>query len=115
MLKGLTGHRRKNKNLLLKTGDPITQVHLHCVFVKVIQKMWLLNPIALRNAKIVYNFGLSECNSVKTGDPLIEVTTQPGLTVFCLYLHRRQAFLPRLFYIYDGASLSCLMFYKSVS
>ena len=24
-----------------------------------------LNPIALRNAKIVYNFGLSECNSVK--------------------------------------------------
>ena len=26
----------------------------------------LLNPIALRKAKIVYNFGLSECNRVKT-------------------------------------------------
>ena len=24
-----------------------------------------LNPIALRKAKIVYNFGLSECNRVK--------------------------------------------------
>ena len=25
----------------------------------------LLNPIALRKAKIAYNFGLSECNRVK--------------------------------------------------
>ena len=25
-----------------------------------------LNPTALRKAKIVYNFGLSECNSVRT-------------------------------------------------
>ena len=25
----------------------------------------LLNPIALRKAKIVYNFGFSECNRVK--------------------------------------------------
>ena len=25
----------------------------------------MLNPIALRKAKIVYNFGLSECNRVK--------------------------------------------------
>ena len=25
----------------------------------------LLNPIALKKAKIVYNFGLSECNKVK--------------------------------------------------
>ena len=25
----------------------------------------LLNPVALRKAKIVYNFGLSECNRVK--------------------------------------------------
>ena len=24
-----------------------------------------VNPISLRNAKIVYNFGLSECNRVK--------------------------------------------------
>ena len=27
--------------------------------------MTCLNPIALRKAKIVYNFGLSECNRVK--------------------------------------------------
>ena len=27
--------------------------------------MLTLNPIALRKAKIVYNFGLSECNRVK--------------------------------------------------
>ena len=26
----------------------------------------LLNPIALRKAKIMYNFGLSECSRVKT-------------------------------------------------
>ena len=25
---------------------------------------WLFNPIALRKAKTVYNFGLSECNRV---------------------------------------------------
>ena len=30
----------------------------------------LFNPIALRNAKIVYNFGLSECNKVKVLDTL---------------------------------------------
>ena len=29
-----------------------------------------LNPIALRKAKIVYNFGLSECNRVKEFAPL---------------------------------------------
>ena len=27
--------------------------------------MFVLNPIGLRKAKIVYNFGLSECNMVK--------------------------------------------------
>ena len=26
----------------------------------------MFNPIALRKAKIVYNFGLSECNRVNT-------------------------------------------------
>ena len=26
---------------------------------------WLFNPVALRKAKIAYNFGLSECNRVK--------------------------------------------------
>ena len=33
------------------------------VYKKVSYK--LLNPIALRKAKIVFNFGLSECNRVK--------------------------------------------------
>ena len=28
----------------------------------------IFNPIALRKAKIVYNFGLSECNRVKFND-----------------------------------------------
>ena len=31
-----------------------------------------INPIALRNTKIVYNFGLSECNRVKGGDCRID-------------------------------------------
>ena len=29
----------------------------------------LFNPIALRKAKIVYNFGLSECSRVKSNNP----------------------------------------------
>ena len=32
------------------------------------QELILINPIALRKTKIVYNFGLSECNRVKKGD-----------------------------------------------
>ena len=31
------------------------------------------NPIALRKAKIVYNFGLSECNRVKHQQPSIKI------------------------------------------
>ena len=37
-------------------------------FNGLIQISWVIfNPIALRKAKIVYNFGLSECNRVKMG------------------------------------------------
>ena len=43
----------KDKKWLLKTGDPLIQVHLHCILIQWTQKRWLL----------------------KTGDPLIEVTT----------------------------------------
>ena len=32
------------------------------------------NPIALRKAKIVYNFGLSECKRVKTKMEILQVT-----------------------------------------
>ena len=35
------------------------------LFPEIISLSMHLNPIALRKAKIVYNFGLSECNRVK--------------------------------------------------
>ena len=37
-----------------------------------------LNPIALRKAKIVYNFGLSECNRVNYLDLDLTVSLSPG-------------------------------------
>ena len=37
-------------------GEATTHIHYTNVFI---------NPIALRKAKIAYNFGLSECNRVK--------------------------------------------------
>ena len=49
----LRGHPRKNNYWLLKTGDPLIQVHLHCLLVQGTKEMLLL----------------------KTGDLLIEVTT----------------------------------------
>ena len=49
----LRGHPREARNWLLKTGDPLIQAHLHCIWLQGNQKMWLLNA----------------------GDPLIEVTT----------------------------------------
>ena len=39
--------------------------------------LWRLNPIALRKAKIVYNFGLSECNRVKKSYPRIITNLTP--------------------------------------
>ena len=56
----LRGHPEEDKNWLLKTGDPLIQIHLHYILVRGNQKIWLL----------------------KTGDPLIEVTTWAGLTVY---------------------------------
>ena len=38
----------------------------------------LINPIALRKAKIAYNFGLSECNRVKHQIPYNADTTSNG-------------------------------------
>ena len=49
----LRGHPSEDKEWLLKTGDPLIQVHLHCMWVGGTQERWLL----------------------KTGDPLIKVTT----------------------------------------
>ena len=48
----LMAHPREEQ-IMVKTGDPLIQVHLHCILVQGTQKMWLL----------------------KTGDPLIDVTT----------------------------------------
>ena len=39
-----------------------------------------INPIALRKAKIVYNFGLSECNRVKNQSLTIPVRVEEFLT-----------------------------------
>ena len=47
------GTQGKDKKWLLKTGDPLIQVHLHYILVQGTQKGWLL----------------------KTGDSLKEVTT----------------------------------------
>ena len=43
----------KDKKWLLKTGNPLIQVHLNCILIQGTQNRWLL----------------------KTGGPLIEVTT----------------------------------------
>ena len=42
------------------------------IFMSFESTIVFLNPIALRNAKIVYNFGLSECNwvHIKAKKPL---------------------------------------------
>ena len=57
---------------------------------KCVQSVKSLNLIALRKAKIVYNFGLSECNRVKTINTLSCITphiwyTQALPLVFVLY------------------------------
>ena len=48
----------------------------------------VLNPIALRKAKIVYNFGLSECNRVKLWDKkkkeLFSIWDKWKLTFLCV-------------------------------
>ena len=44
------------------------------------------NPIALRKAKIAYNFGLSECSRVKTGLTVVLILCFSGVPVF-LRLH----------------------------
>ena len=38
-----------------------------CFGLKRATLLWRFNSIALRKAKIVYNFGLSECNRVNKG------------------------------------------------
>ena len=56
----LKGYQREGQKRLLKTGNPLIQVHLHCILIQGTQKRWQL----------------------KTGAPLIEVTTWAGLPVY---------------------------------
>ena len=53
----------------------------------------LVNPIALRKAKIVYNFGLSECNRVKF---LFDFTESLTSKDFSQYLQILQLLLPKM-------------------
>ena len=41
------------------------QVRKYCYCTVILENIFHINPIALRKAKIVYNFGLSECSRVK--------------------------------------------------
>ena len=49
--------------------------------------MTSLNPIALRKAKIVYNFGLSECNRVKPETKTRTVRKSDYTPAFALQKH----------------------------
>ena len=74
---------------------------LHMVFAK----REVLNPIALRKAKIAYNFGLSECNRVKIWQiTLFSVTLLPWSGV-CSLLRC----LPGSFIHYMGMYAKCLV------
>ena len=73
----MTKHRQvRNCNLcnssLLYDVDP----HYSCLIEGVLMRGHNIhfNPIALRKAKIVYNFGISECNRVKV--KIRKVTTE---------------------------------------
>ena len=47
----------------------------------------LFHPVALRKAKIVYNFGLSECNRVKKEIPKIFIETNDEMTGDNVVIH----------------------------
>ena len=53
---------RPDMTLDVYRGRKTTMQQQQCMYGKV------LNPIALRKAKIVYNFGLSQCNRLKLWD-----------------------------------------------
>ena len=46
-----------------------------------LQSLYMLNPTALRKAKIVYNFGLSECNRVNPSRHCETVNKNPNFLV----------------------------------
>ena len=60
------GRQWFNLNSLLTGPELLSDTYLRLFLTQLQQDGELtLNPIALRKAKIVWNFGLSECNGVK--------------------------------------------------
>ena len=59
----LGGQCLPRKSVVMLTDRPDMTLDVYHGCKTTIQQQ--LNPIALRTAKIVYNFGLSECNRVK--------------------------------------------------
>ena len=85
-----------------------------------------MNPVALRKAKIVYNFGLSECNRVKKincafkghKDHIFAIFSYFFFTVKSRYMHsekkkfqkkERVSYLPTLFFL--GCNLNHAYFF----
>ena len=64
----------------------------------------LFNPIALRKAKIVYNFGLSECNRVK----LYRYSRGEKQLCLCIFASLLKVYGPPFFasHFYKGEQLS---------
>ena len=58
----------------------------------------LLNPIALRKAKIVYNFGLSKCSRVK-------VYRYTDMFFFVVFFYKRRKLCDSLFAFLDCKAL----------
>ena len=54
--------------------------------------MLLFNPIALRKAKIVYNFGLSECNRDNSSKYMLLLHIHVDPSLLCLVFVSKQAF-----------------------
>ena len=52
----------------------------------------LINPTVLRKAKIVYNSGLSECNSVNIASQYLDHTQTYWYSQTCLNMHQEISF-----------------------
>ena len=70
LLSTLTGSNYPCLELIFMVPKMSEPLKFYCIYqqIEIKQKaaqVTVFNPIALRKAKIVYNFGLSECNRVK--------------------------------------------------
>ena len=62
-----------NKNCMVRSGMYMRLQYMSCIFREATERVSEFNPIALRKAKIVCNFGLSECNRVNHPSPFIQL------------------------------------------